>query len=122
MTLGLALADAPSIPGLAFRTFRGPEDYPGMLDVYQAAHAADGLDDVTSLEYLQRNYATLVNCDPTRDLVIAEVHGRQVAYARVYWQDLVDGAPGPVKEGVNREEADSIKAQLEEAGAGVEVK
>ena len=37
-------------------------------------------------------------------------------------KDLVDGAPKPVKEGVNREEADSIKAQLEEAGAGVEVK
>ena len=37
-------------------------------------------------------------------------------------KDLVDGAPGAVKEGVNREEADSIKAQLEEAGAGVEVK
>ena len=37
-------------------------------------------------------------------------------------KDLVDGAPGNVKEGVNQEEADSIKAQLEEAGAGVELK
>ena len=37
-------------------------------------------------------------------------------------KDLVDGAPSAVKEGVNREEADSIKAQLEEAGAAVEVK
>jgi large subunit ribosomal protein L7/L12 len=37
-------------------------------------------------------------------------------------KDLVDGAPGTVKEGVNQEEADSIKAQLEEAGASVEVK
>ena len=37
-------------------------------------------------------------------------------------KDLVDGAPQPVKEGIPREEADSIKAQLEEAGAGVEVK
>ena len=37
-------------------------------------------------------------------------------------KDLVDGAPGTVKEGVNQEEADSIKAQLEEAGAGVELK
>src|SRR5919199_4560766 len=37
-------------------------------------------------------------------------------------KDLVDGAPNPVKEGVNQEEADSIKAQLEEAGAAVEVK
>ena len=37
-------------------------------------------------------------------------------------KDLVDGAPNPVKEGVAREEADSVKAQLEEAGATVEVK
>ncbi len=37
-------------------------------------------------------------------------------------KDLVDGAPNPVKEGVAQDEADSIKAQLEEAGAGVEVK
>ena len=37
-------------------------------------------------------------------------------------KDLVDGAPQAVKEGVNQEEADSIKAQLEEAGASVEVK
>jgi large subunit ribosomal protein L7/L12 len=37
-------------------------------------------------------------------------------------KDLVDGAPGTVKEGAAREEADSIKAQLEEAGAEVELK
>ena len=37
-------------------------------------------------------------------------------------KDLVDGAPNPVKEGTTREEADSIKSQLEEAGATVEVK
>ena len=37
-------------------------------------------------------------------------------------KDLVDGAPNPVKEGVPQEEADQIKAQLEEAGAEVELK
>jgi large subunit ribosomal protein L7/L12 len=37
-------------------------------------------------------------------------------------KDLVDSAPKPVKEGVAQDEADSIKAQLEEAGASVEVK
>jgi large subunit ribosomal protein L7/L12 len=37
-------------------------------------------------------------------------------------KDLVDGAPNPVKEGVTQEEADQMKAQLEEAGASVEVK
>ena len=37
-------------------------------------------------------------------------------------KDLVDGAPGTVKEGATKEEADAIKGQLEEAGAGVELK
>jgi|SRR5579864_3453297 len=37
-------------------------------------------------------------------------------------KDLVDSAPAAVKEGVNQEEADSVKAQLEEAGASVELK
>ena len=37
-------------------------------------------------------------------------------------KDLVDSAPKPVKEGAAQEEADSIKAQLEEAGATVELK
>ena len=37
-------------------------------------------------------------------------------------KDLVDGAPKPVKTGVSKEEADSIKAKLEEQGATVEIK
>ncbi|WP_214734749.1 50S ribosomal protein L7/L12 [Exiguobacterium sp. s154] len=35
---------------------------------------------------------------------------------------LVDGTPAPVKEGISKEDADAIKAKLEEAGASVEVK
>jgi large subunit ribosomal protein L7/L12 len=37
-------------------------------------------------------------------------------------KDLVEGAPKPVKEGVNKADADKIKAQLEAAGAKVELK
>ena len=37
-------------------------------------------------------------------------------------KDLVEGAPKPVKEGVNKEEAEKIKATLEKAGAKVELK
>ena len=37
-------------------------------------------------------------------------------------KDLVDSAPKPVKEGVAQDEADTIKGQLEEAGASVEIK
>ena len=35
---------------------------------------------------------------------------------------LVDGAPAPLKEAISKEEAEALKAQLEEAGASVEVK
>ncbi len=37
-------------------------------------------------------------------------------------KDLVDGAPNAVKEGITKDEADALKVQLEEAGAGVEIK
>ena len=50
--------------------------------------------------------------------VVREITGLPLKEAK----DLVDGAPKPVKEGVNKEEAESIKAKLEEAGASVELK
>ncbi|OOZ38909.1 50S ribosomal protein L7/L12 [Solemya pervernicosa gill symbiont] len=37
-------------------------------------------------------------------------------------KELVEGAPSPIKEGVDKAEADEVKGQLEEAGASVEIK
>jgi large subunit ribosomal protein L7/L12 len=50
--------------------------------------------------------------------VVRELTGLGLKEAK----DLVDGAPKPVKEGVNRDEANKIKAALEEQGAKVEIK
>jgi len=50
--------------------------------------------------------------------VVRELTGLGLKEAK----DLVDGAPKPVKEGVSKEEAESVKAKLEEAGAQVDVK
>lgn len=50
--------------------------------------------------------------------VVKEITGLGLKEAK----DLVDGAPKPIKEGVSKEEAESIKSQLEEAGAEVELK
>lgn len=50
--------------------------------------------------------------------VVKEISGLGLKEAK----DLVDGAPKAIKEGVSKEEAESIKSQLEEAGAEVEVK
>ncbi len=66
------------------------------------------------------------------DVVLAEAGGQKIQVIKVVRavtglglkeaKDLVDSAPKPVKEGVAQEEADTIKAQLEEAGATVELK
>jgi large subunit ribosomal protein L7/L12 len=66
------------------------------------------------------------------DVVLAEAGGQKIHVIKVVRavtglglkeaKDLVDSAPKPVKEGVAQEEADQIKAQLEEAGATVELK
>ena len=90
MTL-IALPDAPPVPGLRFRHYRGEEDLPAMLAVWGAAHEADGLEEVPNLDQMRLTYATLVHCDPARDIVLAEVDGDVVAYARVFWNDLVEG-------------------------------
>ena len=50
--------------------------------------------------------------------VVKEIAGLSLGDAKA----LVDGAPKAVKEGVSKEEAESIKGQLEEAGAEVELK
>ncbi len=50
--------------------------------------------------------------------VVREITGLGLKEAK----ELVDGAPKNVKEAVSKEEADSIKAKLEEAGAKVEIK
>ena len=50
--------------------------------------------------------------------VVKEITGLGLKDAKA----LVDGAPKPVKEGANKDEADEIKAKLEEVGATVEVK
>ena len=50
--------------------------------------------------------------------VVREITGLGLKEAKA----LVDGAPSPVKEGASKDDAEAIKAKLEEAGAGVELK
>jgi large subunit ribosomal protein L7/L12 len=68
----------------------------------------------------------------TVDIVLSEVGGQKVPVIKVVRtatglglkeaKALVDDAPKPIKEGVDREEAEKIKGELEEAGAKVELK
>jgi len=86
-----------------------------------AAAAAPGADGAAATEE-----------QSTFDVVLTEAGGQKIQVIKVVRavtglglkeaKDLVDGAPNPVKEGLAKEEADTIKGQLEEAGATVELK
>lgn len=68
----------------------------------------------------------------TFDVILKEAGAQKLAVVKVVKEltglglkeakDLVDGAPKPIKEGVSKEEAESLKAKLEESGAVVELK
>ena len=58
----VTLPDAPAIPGLRFRHFRGDEDYPAILAVNNGSKIADGLEhDLHTLETIKHTYGTTRN-------------------------------------------------------------
>jgi mycothiol synthase len=83
--------NTPQIPGLVFRKFRGESDFPGMLDVINGAKVEDDVERSTTLEDIANNYNHLENCDPDKDMLMAEVDGRMISYSRVMWEKQEDG-------------------------------
>jgi mycothiol synthase len=75
---------------ITWRAFRGAADYPQMLAVLQGSKAADAVEDADTLEGLAARYAQLANCDPARDMIMLEQHGRLVGYGRTAWSKEVN--------------------------------
>ena len=95
---------------------------PAAAAAVAAAPAAGGGDDAPAAAAAQTAF----------DVILKEAGGQKLAVVKLVKdltglglkeaKDLVDGAPKEVKTGVTKEEAESLKKQLEEAGAVVEVK
>jgi GNAT superfamily N-acetyltransferase len=85
--------DGIMIPdGVRFRRWRGLDaDLPAMWATSDAARVADGELERSSYEGTAAYYRHFERCDLDRDLVLAEVDGRVVGYARVEWNDTNDG-------------------------------
>jgi mycothiol synthase len=81
----LPLPEPPQVPGLTFRHFRGDVDLPGIVEVITAAHHADAVDFFPMVADLANDLEHQENEDPARDLIVAELDGRIVAYARANW-------------------------------------
>lgn len=86
-------ATLPPIPGLRFRHFGGPGDYPAMNDTANDARAANGVHLILPLDGFVAFYDSFdpEHCDTARDLFIVEVGGQLVGYGRTAWFDEPDG-------------------------------
>lgn len=87
----VTLPDAPEVPGLVFRRFRGESDYPGILAVHEGCREADGDEWVQTLDDVAVRYTHLVNCDLQKDLVFAEVDGQMIGFGRSSWSQEING-------------------------------
>ena len=90
--------------------------------VAAAAPAAGGGGGEAAAAEEQTEFDVILNAAGEKKIQVIKVVRAVTGLGLKEAKDLVDGAPNPVKEGVNKEEADSVKAQLEEAGASVELK
>jgi large subunit ribosomal protein L7/L12 len=86
-----------------------------------AAPAAGGGDGAAAEEE-KTSFDVILNAAGQQKIQVIKVVRAITGLGLKEAKDLVDSAPKAVKEGVAQDEADSIKAQLEEAGATVEVK
>ena len=87
----IEVPDAPPVPGLTFRRYRGDEDIPRFHAVFEATKDTDGISWTETLEDFQNEYAHMINTDTERDIVAVEVKGQMIGYYRQYWVQELDG-------------------------------
>lgn len=91
VTNALEIKNAPDLPGLSFRGFRGEKDYPYMAEIINTVNQADDIEGITTAEEVERNYAFLQRSDTEHDLVFIEIDGVPVGYGRCMWDKELSG-------------------------------
>lgn len=81
----IRVPDAPTVPNLRFRHFMGESDYPHVVMVLEGMRKADQLEFAVSVEDVDGWVKHLENCDPSRDLLVAEVDGKVIGFTRLWW-------------------------------------
>jgi mycothiol synthase len=86
----IEIKNAPPIPELHFRHFQGESDYAQIAAALTASEAADNVERNVSADNIADAYRYLDNCDPFKDIIVAEVFGKIVGYARGWWESDVN--------------------------------
>jgi hypothetical protein len=84
------IKNAPPVPGLNFRYFQGDNDYAQIAAVLTASEAADHVERNVSADDIANAYQHLNNCEPFKDIIVAEVFGKIVGYARGWWESDIN--------------------------------
>ena len=90
--------------------------------VAAAAPAGGGGDDAAAVEEEQTAFDVVLTGAGDKKIQVIKVVRAATGLGLKEAKALVDEAPKPVKEGVDKDEAEKLKGELEEAGASVEVK
>lgn len=83
----IEIKNAPSIPGLRFRHYQGERDTAQIAAVLTASEAVDHVRRQVKAENIANAYIQMSNCDPFKDIIIAEVGENMVGYARGWWEN-----------------------------------
>jgi mycothiol synthase len=83
----IQIEHAPHIDGLAFRHFQGERDYASIAAVLTASEAADHVERIVKAEDIANALQHVSNCDPFRDMLVAEISGEPVGYVRGWWDE-----------------------------------
>lgn len=86
----LSLENAPAIHGLTFRNYQGKSDHPAMIALFNTIYKDIDLPERETPEEFDLRYANLRNCDPYKDIIIAEVNGEMIASGRTWWAEEAD--------------------------------
>jgi GNAT superfamily N-acetyltransferase len=81
----------PPVPDFHFRTYRGEEDLPALVELLRAADEANGEEMVASVDRLRNNYSNMTRIDPRKDIVLGFVGTRLVAHSLIEWADTAYG-------------------------------
>ncbi len=79
------LPNTPPVPGLKYRGFRGEEDYPAIITIWNQMRAAGLVEGSYTVEDIAIDFRHLYNCDPYQDMIFAEIDGNAVACGRSIW-------------------------------------
>ena len=87
-----------------------------------SAQSPGGVAEAAAPAEEQTEFSAILSAVGEKKIQVIKVVRELTALGLKEAKDLVDGAPKPVKEGVSKEEAESVKAKLTEVGATVEIK